>query len=113
MEPKIASQHDATRRKSTDSESKVSTPSEKEQQIVTPNEKDVVETSTSVDRRASETTIDQEKQEGNDALRKTSTTESQIVYPTGVKLALITLALSLAIFLVALVSQELSESVSD
>lgn len=35
-------------------------------------------------------------------LRRTSTTESQIVYPTGLKLALIIIALAFAVFLVAL-----------
>lgn len=36
-------------------------------------------------------------------LRRTSTTESQIVYPTGLKLTLIITALAFAVFLVALV----------
>lgn len=111
MLAKATDHNETNERKSSDTESGTFTPLETDPHDTTMKEKNAMENPTKLDRRISQMTVEQEKPEDTSTnLRKTSTTESQIVYPTGVKLALITLALALAIFLVALVSSYTTDS---
>lgn len=65
---------------------------------------DLVAAETAVNRNDSDVVREQESEKKSmSGLETTETAESEIVYPTGAKLAIITIGLSLSVFLVALV----------